>query len=295
MGLEEDLRALGARAKEMKDSGLAEQATINALVNPFLRALGYDPGNPKEVYPQYPSGFPGVNDKVDYAILRGGKPSIIIECKRVKSQLDNHVKQLSDYFHYSEATFGVLTDGVEYRFYSDLGKTNVMDTQPFLTVDLLSLNRAAVLALERFTDAKFRANEVLTSIEQVKRIRGVLEREFNDPSPNGLLRFLADRLPKELFPHKQKNKKTLNQLKPAVQQVLAELVSITLPSNPTQKTQTDTIVIGGNVRIGPKARNKAWRGQIAVVLKYLPPGSVQVNYNGQNMWMSAKNVKPVDQ
>ena len=274
MGLEEELRALGEKAKDLKDSGLAEQATINALVNPFLRALGYDPGNPNEVYPQYPSGFPGVNDKVDYAILKGGKPSIIIECKRVKSQLDHHVKQLSDYFHYSEASFGVLTDGVEYRFYTDLGKPNVMDTQPFLNVSLLSLNRSVVMALERFTRARFRANEVLTSIEQVKRIRGILEREFSDPTPSGLLRFLADRLPKELFPHKQKNQKTLNQIKPAVQQVLAELFNVTFVADSTKKTPTNSIVVGGHVRIGPKARNKAWRGQIAVVLKYNPPGGI---------------------
>ncbi len=295
MGLEEDLKALGVKAKEMKDRGLAEQATINALVNPFLRALGYDPGNPNEVYPQYPSGFPGVNDKVDYAILRGGKPSIIIECKRVKSQLDNHVKQLSDYYHYSEAQFGVLTDGVEYRFYTDRNKLHVMDGEPFLTVSMLSVNKSAVLALDRFSKARFSEKEVLTSFEQAKEMRKILEREVSDPTPGGLLRFFADRLPKELFPHKQKNKRTLNYIKPVVQEVLAELVKVDTPSFSQPESPSSDIVVGGHVRIGTKARNKAWRGQIAVVLKYHPPGGTQVNYNGQKMWMSAKNVEPVNE
>ena len=295
MGLEEDLKALGEKAKEMKDSGLAEQATINALVNPFLRALGYDPGNPNEVYPQYPSGFPGVNDKVDYAILKGGKPSIIIECKRVRSQLDHHVKQLSDYYHYSEARFGVLTDGVEYRFYTDLNKLHVMDGEPFLTVSMLSLNKSAMVALERFSRGKFSEKEVLTSFEQAKVMRKILEREVSDPTPGGLLRFFADRLPNELFPHKQKNKRTLNYIKPVVQEVLAELVKVDTPSFSQPKSPSPDIVVGGHVRIGTKARNKAWRGQIAVVLNYHPPGGIQVNYNGQKMWMSAKNVEPVNE
>lgn len=295
MGLEEDLKALGEKAKGLKESGLAEQATINALVNPFLRALGYDPGNPSEVYPQYPSGFPGVNDKVDYAILKGDKPSIIIECKRVNSSLDSHVKQLSDYYHYSEACFGVLTNGVEYRFYTDFKKLHVMDGDPFLTVSMLSLNKSAVMALERFSKARFSEKNVLVSFEQAKEIRKILEREVSDPTPRGLLRFFADRLPKELFPHKQKNKRTLNYIKPVVQEVLAELVKVDTPSLSQPNLPSLDIVVGGHVRIGPKAKNKAWRGQIAIVLKYHPPGGIQVNYNGQKMWMSAKNVEPVNQ
>lgn len=293
MGLEEDLKALSEKAKDLKDSGLAEQATINALVNPFLRALGYDPGNPNEVYPQYPSGFPGVNDKVDYAILKGGKPSIIIECKRVKSHLDSHVKQLSDYYHYSEAKFGVLTDGVEYRFYTDLNKIHVMDGEPFLTISMLSLNKSAVVDLERFGRDRFSEKDVLISFEQAKVMRKILEKEVSDPTTKGLLRFFADRLPKELFPHKQKSKRTLNYIKPVVQEVLAEFVKVDIPSLSQSNSQSLGIVVGGHVRIGPKAKNKAWRGQIAVVLKYAPPGGIQVNYNGRKMWMSAKNVEPV--
>lgn len=289
MSLDDDLKSLGKKVSDLKDSGLGEQATINALVNPFLRTLGYDPGNPNEVYPEYPSGFPGVNDKVDYAILRGGKPAIIIECKRIGSQLDNHVKQLSDYYHYSEATFGVLTNGVEYRFYADRYKPNVMDGQPILTANLLNLNEPVVMALEKFSRAKFSAKAVLTSIRQSEEIRRILEREFRDPAPGGLLRFIADRLPKELFPHKQKNRKTLNLIKPEVRQVLAELVMVNTPLEPPPVG----IVVGGKVRIGPKARNKAWRGRIAIVLKYAPPGGVQVDHNGSRMWMSSKNVEPI--
>jgi hypothetical protein len=77
------------------------------------------------------------NEKVDYAIVVDGKPIILIEAKNHTESLDRHKTQLERYFTVTDSKFGVLTNGIEYRFYSDLEKENVMDNSPFFTINLL--------------------------------------------------------------------------------------------------------------------------------------------------------------
>ena len=59
------------------------------------------------------------SEKVDYAIIQDGKPLILIEVKNHTENLDNHDKQLERYFTVTESRFGILTNGIEYRFYSE--------------------------------------------------------------------------------------------------------------------------------------------------------------------------------
>ncbi len=57
-----------------------EEATKNALIMPFITALGYNVFNPAEVTPELHADI-GLKkgEKVDYAILREGKPIILFE------------------------------------------------------------------------------------------------------------------------------------------------------------------------------------------------------------------------
>lgn len=54
-----------------------EEATKSALIMPFISALGYDVFNPTEVTRELTADV-GVKkgEKVDYAILQNGKPSV---------------------------------------------------------------------------------------------------------------------------------------------------------------------------------------------------------------------------
>ena len=47
------INALKDRAVSLKDNLQTEEATKNALIMPFLNALGYDVFNPLEVVPEY--------------------------------------------------------------------------------------------------------------------------------------------------------------------------------------------------------------------------------------------------
>jgi hypothetical protein len=116
--------------------GKGEQATKQALVIPMLDALGYDIWSPMEVCPEYDADFAirkaGQKEKVDIAVLLAGLPRIYIETKPIDDALDGHEGQLSRYFNATRSvTLGVLTNGLEWRFFTDTGDPNVMDAQPF--------------------------------------------------------------------------------------------------------------------------------------------------------------------
>ena len=53
MSFDEKIVALIQRLPKLTDHLQSEEATKNALVMPFISALGYDVFNPKEVVPEF--------------------------------------------------------------------------------------------------------------------------------------------------------------------------------------------------------------------------------------------------
>jgi hypothetical protein len=95
-----------------------EEATKNAFVLPFINALGYNIFDPTEVIPEFTADV-GIKkgEKVDYAILKDGKPIILLECKWCGTNLDKeHASQLFRYFTTTRVRFCVLTNGIKYKF-----------------------------------------------------------------------------------------------------------------------------------------------------------------------------------
>ena len=163
-----------------------EEATKHALVLPFLQAMGYDPFNPEEIIPEYTADF-GLKsgEKVDYAIMHHGIPSILIECKKVDEHLDvGKASQLARYFHASEARIGILTDGVKYLFFTDLEQDNRMDQTPFLQVDLSEPETINYRNLRHFAKATFDVEQACEAAANLKYIDGMqkfLEQAYAEP------------------------------------------------------------------------------------------------------------------
>ncbi len=140
MDFKDQIKQISERVEKLRDSLQTEEATKNALIMPFLQAMGYDVFNPLEVTPEYICDIgTKKGEKIDYAIFKDGKPVILVECKHWKQPLTLHDNQLLRYFHVSPAKFGILTNGITYRFYTDLETPNKMDETPFLEVDLLDI------------------------------------------------------------------------------------------------------------------------------------------------------------
>ena len=116
--------------------GKGEEATKQAMVMPMLNAMGYDIWNPEEVCPEYDADFEikkyGQKEKVDIAIFHSGKPGIYVEVKSVDTNLDGHEGQLAKYFNSTASvSLAILTNGMEWRLYTDTTEPNLLDRKPF--------------------------------------------------------------------------------------------------------------------------------------------------------------------
>lgn len=183
----DQIRQIAARIPKQLEFIKTEEATKNALIMPFINALGYNVFDPTEVVPEFTADV-GLKkgEKVDYAILKDGKPIMLFECKSAGTNLDlEHFSQLLRYFHTSAARIGVLTNGVTYRFFTDLDNPNVMDTKPFLELDMLDIKEAAVQEVKRFSRSTFNSDELsaaATQLRYTKEIKQVIADQFSKPS-----------------------------------------------------------------------------------------------------------------
>jgi len=171
----DQLRALASRISNTKDLIQTEEATKNAMVMPFIQALGYNVFDPLEVTPELVADVgTKKGEKVDYAILMGAKPIILFECKKSGADLNiNHASQLFRYFHVTEARFGVLTNGLTYRFFTDLEQPNKMDEKPFLEFNLLDFKEQDVEELKKFAKSAFDVDKILTTANELKYTRAI--------------------------------------------------------------------------------------------------------------------------
>lgn len=184
------------RVETLKDNLQTEEATKSGLVMPFFQMLGYDVFNPLEFKPEADASFGAKkNARVDYAIILNGKQVILIECKAVNESLDKHGSQLFHYYVTNEAKFGILTNGIEYRFYTDLDASNIMDKKPFLTVDLLHMRNNQVAQLKRFCKSEFDADTIFNGASELKYVQEFKTRfanELENPSNEFVKLFLHD-------------------------------------------------------------------------------------------------------
>lgn len=174
----DQLRVLSSRIANTRALIQTEEATKNAMVMPFIQALGYNVFDPLEVTPELVADVgTKKGEKVDYAILRAGKPIMLFECKKVGGDLNiNHAGQLFRYFHVTEARFGVLTNGLVYRFFTDLEQPNKMDEKPFFEFNMLDFNERDVEELKKFAKAAFDLETILTTANELKYTRAIQTR-----------------------------------------------------------------------------------------------------------------------
>jgi hypothetical protein len=181
------LNDLQKRAREHREVLLTEEAAKTALVMPFIQALGYDVFNPSEVVPEFTCDVgTKKGEKVDYAVCRDGKVSILVECKPASVALNiNHASQLFRYFSVTDARLAILTNGVAYQFYSDIEQPNKMDDEPFFVCSLEALKPVDARVIERFTKSSFDIDAIVQEAAGLKlqsQLRHEIEKEFASPS-----------------------------------------------------------------------------------------------------------------
>lgn len=198
MDLAARLTELASKTQQHREVLLTEQAAKTALVMPFINLLGYDVFNPGEVIPEYTADVgTKKGEKVDYAICIDGKLSILVECKPSTGDLNiNHASQLYRYFGVTDARLAILTNGVVYKFFSDLDQPNRMDAQPFFTLNLDAVRKSDVRTLESFTKAGFNLDAIVREASNLKLeslVRKELETEMATASEE-FARMIAKRV-----------------------------------------------------------------------------------------------------
>jgi len=169
------LQKLAEKIPLLCDRLQTEEATKNALIMPFISALGYDVFDPLEVVPEFIADYAvKKGEKVDYAIKKDDKIIMLFECKHCGGDLSvSNAGQLFRYFSVTDARIAVLTNGIVYKFFTDLEAQNKMDEKPFLEVDMQNLNETVVAELKRLTKPAFNLDELLTGAADLKYTREI--------------------------------------------------------------------------------------------------------------------------
>ncbi len=186
MDFSEKIAGLTKKVRNIGDTLGTEEATKNALVMPFIAALGYDVFNPSEVVPEFSAPIGEYKDaRVDYAILADGKPILLIECKAFGTALDTkQCNQLQLYFHGTEAPIAILTDGNRYRFYSDLEDTNRMDSKPYMEFCLSDMDETLIPELRKLAKGKFDRDACLSAANELKynrEFKRIMAEQMDNP------------------------------------------------------------------------------------------------------------------
>lgn len=186
MEFDEKLNQFISRIKKIKDSISTEEATKTSLIMPFFSLLGYDVFNPNEFTPEYIADV-GIKkgEKVDYAITLNNQVTILIEAKSINENLSKHDSQLFRYFSTTSARIGILTNGIIYKFYTDLEEVNKMDSTPFLEINLLDMKENDISELKKFCKDNFDINIIINNASNLKyasSIEKILLEEFTNPS-----------------------------------------------------------------------------------------------------------------
>jgi predicted type IV restriction endonuclease len=191
------IKQISEQVLKLRGQVQTEEATKNAFIMPLISALGYDVFDPTEVCPEYTADALGLKgEKVDYAILVDNKPVILFECKWCGYELDHpkHGSQLYRYLSSTEAVFGVLTNGIIYRFYTDLEKPNAMDSKPFFEFNMEDIQESSVTELKRFSKSVFNSSELKSTASNLmytKEIKRIMSEQLLDPSPEFVRFFIS--------------------------------------------------------------------------------------------------------
>lgn len=177
---------------------------------------------------------------------------MLFECKWARADLNKeHASQLYRYFTaVKEVRFGVVTNGITYRFYSDLDAPNRMDDRPFFEFDMLSFQERDVAELKKFAKPSFNLEEIITTASELKytaAIKQIVATEFETPSDD-FISFLAKQVYSGRLTQNVKDQFTVitkkairsflnDQINMRLKQAIDE--DVTLPSQPAATLTSD--------------------------------------------------------
>ncbi|TGV09424.1 type I restriction endonuclease subunit R [Alcaligenaceae bacterium 429] len=241
--MEEFKRRIAAHIEHVKKVGAhcaSEETTKQALILPLLDILGFSPYDPTKVQAEYDADFPGakVNERVDYALFSNGTPVLFIEAKAHAQALTNHCPQLSRYYNATpEVAVAAITNGREWRFFTDLVNRNIMDKDPFLVVDFEAPEGDIADNLKRFHYDQLEAGALRALAEEniyLTSFRDVITSSIRECDID-FVRYVASKAGIQ----RQLNAKFLESIQPLVAQAVAQSVSSMVATSLSKPTKAE--------------------------------------------------------
>lgn len=144
-----------------------EAQTRKFLIEPFFLMLNYVS---TDLIPEYNADFGDrISQKIDYAILLNKKDTILVEAKKYNSKLtDKEAGQLNGYFNNTKnSKIAILTNGIEYKFYSDIVEPNIIDSKPFYSFNISNFTENDVESLIQFDKRYIKVIDIVKTAQEV--------------------------------------------------------------------------------------------------------------------------------
>ena len=100
-----------------------ETMTRYALIDPMLRELGWDTGDPGIVRPEYRDA----GGYADYALMRNNRPVALVEAKKLGEPLASGTEQVLNYCNQQGINYMVVTDGDRWELYEVFRQARIED------------------------------------------------------------------------------------------------------------------------------------------------------------------------
>ncbi|MDD2545675.1 MAG: type I restriction endonuclease [Burkholderiaceae bacterium] len=218
-----------------------EETTKQALILPLLDILGFSAFDPTKVRAEHTSDFPGAKagERVDYALFCNGVPVMFVEAKGFNQNLNNHCPQLSRYYNATpEVAVAAITNGREWRFFTDLENRNIMDSKPFLVVDFENPASDIAQQLMKFHHDQFQPEALRTLAEEsiyLTAFKGAVAAILREPDLD-FVKYIAGRASIQ----RTFTQRFLDSMQPLVKQALAQSISEVVASSFAAPHPTDT-------------------------------------------------------
>jgi len=194
--LHQTLAEVRARIDQYQGKGIGEQSTKAILIDPVLRALGWNREELEEIVLEFKRK--SMENPVDYALLLQRTPRLFIEAKPLDGNLNDPkwAGQIMSYATVAGVQWVVLTNGNEYRVYNShapvpveqklFKKAQISDESDI--ADLLQL-----LSKERMQQDLISSMWKAHFVDQ--QVRSAMERLLTPDPDTGLIRLIRKQLP----------------------------------------------------------------------------------------------------
>jgi hypothetical protein len=251
----DEIKQLSKRIESLKDKITTEEATKTSFIMPLFQLLGYDVFNPHEFLPEFTADV-GIKkgEKVDYAIMIDEKPVILVEAKWCGESLDKHDSQLFRYFSTTPAKFAILTNGIEYKFFTDLDEQNKMDTKSFLEFNILDIKEIYINELKKFQKENFNIETIFNTASELKytnEIIKLLTSQMKSPNDSFVKYILSEiysgtKTQNVIEKFREIVKKSLNQF---VNELMNEKITSALKTNNDTNTEDEVELVEKNTEL----------------------------------------------